>query len=361
MALLSDLADALSGAAAPRDLMLAVSYALQPVLPHEAFELLVSDSSGETLYRLGLHGYGPLWADPALVKGREWLAPEQLFGERHRVFISDVGREAGGQRGLPDLIRVRGEPSPLRSLVGVKLKMVEREVGYLLLGSIRPLGFRPLDLGLLESVGAILAPRVDALVLSWRYQVLLGQFDILRHVPMHLSRTAELLALTPVLGEGTRLFAKQAEAVLTIREVEFAVRLKDESRFVAVKPGFSTPLTELPPQPLDRSPLAPVVRGEISHLVSTRGEAKEPATLLAVPLRAGGRIFGAMSLSNPGHTPFSRTDLAVAQALADLIAPHLDLARRSGGTSSATPPPGLRRPGYRVRRPGEPGKGGSEE
>jgi GAF domain-containing protein len=321
-------ADALAGAGAPRDLMLAVSYALQEAIPHDSFELIVPDQGMESWYRMGLHGHGPLWADPALVRGPEWLVPESLFGESFRLFLPDT--IAPGIPRVPELVTVRGEELPPRSLIGVKLRVVERAVGYLLLGSALPGGFTEDQLILLDRLGALLAPRVDGFILAWQYTVLRGQFDLIRHLPMHLSRTAELLALTPVLGEGTRLFLQQAQALLPVHQLEFAVRLSEEGRVAIVRPGFSTPMADLPQESIEGSGVGAVVRGESPYMLTTQEDKDGAMTVLVVPLRAGGRIFGAMAVTGRGPSPFTRTDMAVARALADLIGPHLDLARRVG-------------------------------
>jgi hypothetical protein len=56
-----------------------------------------------------------------------------------------------------------------------------------------------------------------------------------------------------------------------------------------------------------------------------------------------------MAMTAQGSAVFSRTDMALAQMLADLVAPHLDLARRAGGQA---PPfvPGWKRPTFRPER-----------
>jgi hypothetical protein len=53
-----------------------------------------------------------------------------------------------------------------------------------------------------------------------------------------------------------------------------------------------------------------------------------------------------MAMTARGTEPFSRTDMALAQQLADLAAPHLDLARRAGGLGGSFVP-GWRRSGVR--------------
>lgn len=340
-------ADAIGGAGTPRDLMLALSFALQPILPHDAYEILVPDSAGEHHYRLALHGYGPLWGDPALSFPTSVLDPAHLLGEREGLIVSDASLSDATP--MPELVTVRGPEEPPRSVIGVRLKVVERLTGYLLLGSAGPAMYREEDLALLDRVGALLAPRVDGIVLAWQHSILKSQLDVLRHVPMRLSKVAELLATTPLLGEGTKLFVEQASALLPVTALEFAVRLTDEHRVAVVKPGVKTPLADLPQEPIEGTGVAQVVRGEVPFLLTTQGDGLEPMAVLVVPLRTAGRIFGAMALMARGQATFSRTDMALAQQLADLAAPHLDLARRAAGPP---PPfiPGWKRPTLRPER-----------
>jgi GAF domain-containing protein len=327
------LSDAISGAGTPRDLMLAVSFSLQATLPHDSYDLLIPDAAGEQYYRIGLHGHGALWGDPALTIPRPDLDAERIFGDSGGVVFDDATLNDATR--LPQLITVRGAEEPPRSVVGVRLRVVERAVGFLLLGNNGPGFYRQEDLRLLDRVGALLAPRVESMVLAWQYSVLRSQFDLIRHVPMHLARVAELLASTPFLGEGCRLFVQQAAILLPTSQLEFAVRLNDENRVAVVKSGCPTPLADLPQEPIDGTGVAAVVRGEVPYLLTAHEDHGKQVAVLVVPLRSGGRIFGAMAMTAQGSFPFSRTDMALAQQLADLAAPHLDLARRSAGS----PPP----------------------
>lgn len=327
------LADAISGAGTPRDLMLAISFALQATLPHDCYDLLIPDAAGEQFYRIGLHGHGAIWGDPSLTIPKTEFDLERLFGERSGIVIDDATLSEDVR--LPQLITVRGEEAPPRSLIAVRLRVVERAVGYLLLGNSGPAFYRPEDLQLLDRVGSLLAPRVESQVLAWQYGVLRSQFDLIRHVPMHLARVAELLASTPFLGEGCRLFVQQAALILPMTQLEFAVRTHDENRVAVVKSGCPTPLADLPQEPIEGTGVAAVVRGEVPYLLTSQESEGKPVAVLVVPIRSGGRVFGAMAMTAQGNFPFSRTDMALAQQLADLAAPHLDLARRSAGS----PPP----------------------
>ena len=341
------LADAISGAGTPRDLMLALSFAMQPILPHDAYELLIPDSAGDQYYRLGLHGHGVLWGEPELVVTRDVLDPIRLIGEGVGRMIADT--EASEETRIPVLVTVRGEEVASRSLIAVPLRVVERRVGFLILGSSGPDFYHDDDLALLDRVGGLLATRVDSLVLSWQYSVLKSQFDVLRHIPMHLARVAELLAGTPFLGEGSKRFVELAGGVLPLVALEFAIRLADEQRVAVVRPGSTTALADLPQEPIEGTGVAQVVRGEVPFLLTTQEEDTGMISVLVVPLRTGGRILGAMAMTAQGSGVFSRTDMALAQMLADLVAPHLDLARRAGGQA---PPfvPGWKRPTFRPER-----------
>jgi len=348
--LVASLADAIGGAGTPRDLMLALSFSLQHVIPHDAYELLIPDSAGEQYYRLGLHGHGALWGDPGLVRPRAELDPAALFGEQNSILVADAAQAP--DLALPVLVTVRGAETPPRSLIGVRLRVVERATGYLLLGAAGPGLYQDEDLALLDRIGALLAPRVESLVLAWQYSVLRSQFDLLRHVPMHLARVAELLATTPFLGEGSRIFVQQAGALLPLGALEFAVRLSDAQRIAVVRPGVTTALADLPQEPIEGTGVAQVVRGEIPYLLETDHEDSGPVSVLVVPLRCSGKVIGAMALTVAGEGAFSRTDMALAQQLADLAAPHLDLARRSGPLV-APYIPGWKRPSFRPEREAE--------
>jgi GAF domain-containing protein len=340
--LIAALGDALIGAGTPRDFTLALSFALQPLIPHDAIELLVPDSGGEQTYRLGAHGFGPLWADPALVLPVSRLDLNRLFEDSSVVRVRNTASDPRGPLSviLPPTSAETREDG--RSLIGVKLRVLERTVGYLMVGSPGPDFYQPDDVMLLEQVGALIAPRVDSLVLLWQQQVLRGNLSVLRHVPMHLSKIAEVLATTPLLGEGTRIFARQAEMLLPLEQLEFAIRLGDESRVAIVRPGDTMPLSDRPQTPIAGTPTGRVLRGELPYLLAEQMLGQHPVSVLVVPLRAAGLVIGAMAMTSSGHEPLTRTDMAVAQQLADLIAPHFEILRR---TAAASPPfiPGWKR------------------
>jgi len=327
-ALLAGLGQASTGAGTPRDFLLAVSYTLQALLPHDIIELLVPDATGERHYRLGSHGFGPLWVDPALVVEGDSFDPVALFQDRGSILIADT-RGTSLERWA-----LRGGADEPRSVIAVKLRVLERTVGYLVLGSLGEDFYEPEDLDLLDHVGALVTARVDAFVLLWHQQVLRTNLGLLRSLPVQLGKMGDTLATTPLLGEGTRLFARQLGGLLPAKRVEFALRLGDEARVAIVEPGDATPLADLPQAPIAGTLVGDVIRGTSPYVLTDQELGSGPESVIVVPLRAGGSVFGAMALTGALEV-FTRGDVPLAQQLADLIAPHFDTLRRSG----AVPPP----------------------
>lgn len=324
--MLTALGQASSGAGTPRDFVLALSFAVQQLLPHDAIEILIPDATSEQTYRLSGHGLGPLWSDPQLVLPRSGCDVERIFEEAGVVRVRNTESDARGP--FPHVL---GElpTGGARSLIGVRLRVLEKTVGFLMVSSPGPDFYQAEDVILLDHVGALIAARVESFVLGWQHQVLKSHLAVLRHVPMHLSQIAETLAAVPLLGEGSRQFARLAGQLLPLGHVEFAIRLGDEHRVAIVKPGDVTALPDRPQTPLAATPAARVIRGEIPYLLTETPSPTGPVSALVVPLRCGGQVFGALAMTSNAAESLTRTDMAVAQQLADLIAPHFEILRRS--------------------------------
>ncbi len=109
--------------------------------------------------------------------------------------------------------------------------------------------------------------------------------------------------------------------------------------------GELRPVTELPVTSAAGSDLGRVVRGEQPSALATGRPGGEVTGALIVPLRVAGRITGALILHAAGPDGFSRPDAALAQQIADVLAPHVELGRRPHGPGPAVPvPPSIRRP-----------------
>ena len=152
-----------------------------------------------------------------------------------------------------------------------------------------------------------------------------------------MAGVATLLATCSEAGEATRRIRDLAARVLPFDEMRYALRLSEGDRVVLIEPGERRPLPDLPLVPVAGTALGQVLTGESSSSFTVAdGEAR-----LVVPLRVAGRLHGALVLSARQPAQLRETHLRVAQQLADVVAPHLELLRRA----ALLPPPFL--PGWK--------------
>ncbi|HEU4700564.1 MAG TPA: GAF domain-containing protein [Gemmatimonadales bacterium] len=327
-AVVEALGPALTESKTPRDFAQALFAVLRRAIPHDRAELLVGGGAGagDQWYRVGEHGGGPLWSDPALVVMREDVDVAALFGDESMLVVADTRRDPRWA-GWPDGTRA------LRSAVGARLVQSERTVGYLVLGSAGAGLYGAPDAALLARVAALVAARVENFQLSAQMQLLRTHLGTLRNVPAHLARLAETLAVTPDPREALRRCVTEAMAALPFDRLRFAVRLADAARepargparerLVLLDPADPRPLAELPADELGGTALEQVAHGGLPNALLAR----DPESELVVPLRVHGETIGALSLAATGGTPYTRADLALAQQLADAVAPHVALLR----------------------------------
>ena len=351
--LLDTLGAAMRDATTPRQLTQLLGAALEHVLPHDAIELLVPDEAAEQHYRLSGHVHGHLWSHPAMVVSRAQFDPGRLFDGSDELLVSDGASDrrapVWGFRHQLD------EEAEIRSVIGVRLRGTGGSgIGYLMLGNVGPEFYWEEDADLLVRVGAVVAPRLESVVLAWELDVLQSHLGVLRSVPAHLGRIAEILATTAHLSVATRLVAQEAAAVLPFTQCEFAIRLGREEEVVVFEPGETRPLSQLPGMRYTGTELGRVLDGELGNAFAEarrKGNdpvhgATQPTAALVVPLRVGGRVFGTMTLLATGGQSFTRADVSLAQQLADVLAPHLELLRQG-----ALPTRPSAQPWRRVTRP----------
>lgn len=309
----------------PRDFALALRTTLAPFLAADRLEILVPGTSPEQWYRLSDHPGGPLWSDPELIVSRSRLDVPGLFGVNDSVLLADIGPHATVM------------PEPVRAVVGVWLTTGGRTTGALLAGSAEPGRYGEGDVRLLAEIAGLVGIRIESFVAAGNLQVVRSHLATLRAVPSHLGRLAEMLSTTADSAEATRRFAAEAMGLLSFERLHFALQLTEEDRVAIVAPGEARALPDLPLTPVAGTGLGRVVRGELANLL-VRAEQR---TDLIVGLRVGGRVIGAMVLTGDA-TRFGRGDVETAQQLADMVAPHLELLRR---TAMAPPPmmPGWKR------------------
>ncbi len=341
-ALLDAVALAGAHAGTPQLYVAELGRALEPLLPHDHLELLVADRDGARSYRLGEHAGGALWADPSLAIGREHLDLEALFGERDTVLIPDTYHETRWPRGYFTVDEPAG--AELRSVVGARVRGPGGLTAYLLAGSVGAAElYDEADAALLGRVGGLIAAQVSVLVTGPAAAPAApppaeptGQ----RMGQPTLLDAAELLATGVEFAETTRRVADLAARLLPFDEMRFALRLSEGDRVVLLEPGESRPLPDLPLIPVAGTTLAAVLQGEIPHsFLLVQGEAR-----LIVPLRVAGRVHGALVLTAKHPGILRELHVRPAQQLADVIACHLELLRRT----ALMPPPYL--PGWKKVR-----------
>lgn len=315
--------------------------ALEPALPHDHLELLVGDRDGARMYRLGEHAGGPLWVDPSLVIGREDLDLAALFGDHDTIVVADTYHEALWPRGYFTVEEPAG--AEVRSAVGAKVRGPRGLTGYLLAGGIGADLYAEADAELLKRVAGLIAAQVELLVSA------ATPVPVAPPIPPppapeaeqpRLLDAAELLATGAEFAETTRRVADLAARLLPFDAMTFAIRLSEGDRVVLLEPGERRPLPDLPLIPVAGTTLAAVLAGEIpSSFVLVQGEAR-----LIVPLRVAGRVHGGLVLTAKHPAILREAHIRPAQQLADVIACHLELLRRT----ALLPPPYL--PGWKKVR-----------
>jgi hypothetical protein len=332
--LLDDVARASAEGGIPQRFAEALSHALDPLIPHDRLELILSGPGGGRHYRLGEHLGGPLWADPSLVLDSTSLDLASLAEPHGIVLLGDAGRDARWPRGYFTVADPAG--AELRAVVGARAIGPTRLTTYLLLGSVGPDLYDEADATLLGRVAALIASHT-ALLVEHAARERETPAEPAPGPASRLLEISEVLALGGEPNEATRRVAELAGRFLPFDELHFALRLSEGDRVVLLDPGERRPLPDLASVPVAGTALGQVLQGELPHLFAlAQGEAR-----LIVPLRVAGRVHGALVLTAAPPAVLNRAHVEPAQQLADVIAPHLELLRRA----AMLPPPF--RPGWK--------------
>ena len=338
-ALVDALAFLSAHAGSPQLYVAELGRALEPLLPHDHLELLVSDAEGTRVYRLGEHAGGPLWADPSLAIGREDLDPAALFRDHDVVILPDTYQDGRWPRGYFTVEEPTG--AEVRSVVGARVQGPHGLAAFLLAGSVSADLYDEADGALLARVAGLIAAQVSVLVDAASPAPKPGAPtpDSTPPAPS-LFDAVELLATGAEFAETTRRVADLAARLIPFDEMRFAIRLSEGDRVVLLEPGERRSLPDLPLIPVAGTTLAAVLQGQLpSSFALVEGEAR-----LVVPLRVAGRIHGALVLTAKHPALLREVHVPPAQQLADVIAGHLELLRRA----ALLPPPYL--PGWKKVR-----------
>jgi hypothetical protein len=323
--------------ASPQLYVAELGRALQPLLPHDLLDVLVADSAGRRLYRLGEHAGGPLWTDPSLVLDRELLDVEALFAGGATLVVGDTYHAAGWPRGYFTVEEPAG--AELRSIVAARVRGPHGLSAFLVTGSVSAEHYAEEDAALLARVAGLISAQVAVLVSAASPAAPVNGEGGPPDRPTFLD-AAEMLATGTEFAATTRRVADLAARLLPFDQLRFAIRLSEGDRVVLLEPGEPRPLPDLPLIPVAGTALASVLQGETPHsFLVVDGEAR-----LIVPLRVAGRVHGALVLTAKYPAILREVHLRPAQQLADVVACHLELLRRT----ALLPPPYL--PGWKKVR-----------
>jgi hypothetical protein len=304
----------------PQLYLVELGRALEPVLPHDTLELLLADTDATRAYRMGEHTGGALWSDPSLVIAREHLDLPALFGRHETILIADTYQNARWPRGYFTVEEPAG--AEVRAVVGTRIRLPRSGTAYLLAGGVGADLYTEADAELLRRVGGLIAAQVAVVVGA---AAPAASPAAPAEARPSLLEAAELLATGTEFADTTRRVADLASRVLPFDDIRFAIRLSEGDRVVLLEPGERRPLPDLPLIPVAGTTLASVLQGEIpSSFQVVEGEAR-----LLVPLRVAGRVHGALVLTARPPAILREVHIHPAQQLADIVAAHLELLRRT--------------------------------
>jgi GAF domain-containing protein len=334
--LLETVARANRDASTPQRFIATLSHGLAALLPHEHIELLLPDKTRGGYFRLGEHAGGALWGDPSLIIDAEHLNIADIFGARSRLLVADTYEDGRWPRGFLTASEPAG--ADIRALVGARLNLRGKTSAYLLVGSIGSDLYGEDDLELLVLLAGLITPQIAGFIPTEQPPSQVPAEPAAPKpsaapaaAPEHeayaelLSRVAGLLATTADWSVVTQLVASEAISVLPCDKLTFVLRVTGGERVVVLDPGERRPLSSLPLISVTGTALARVLQGSLPCAF----EQHDAETRLSVPLRVAGRIHGALTFS--AMTPKNLTERHVVpiQHLADVVAAHLELLRRT--------------------------------
>jgi len=309
------------------DFLRMLSGVLQAVIPHDAVEVVVPGARPNT------------WAALGGASRARWSAVGRA--DTTTDAVSGLDRLGAGEGVLVlDDLQQRGATWPgshpeghrVRSLVGVELPLAGGERAWWFLGAAGQGRFRGEDVDTMRRVAPVLALKVQGLRDGLAAEVGQAQLSAQGAAAPRAARLSALLAATEHWGEAARQFERDVTEAFGYGGVRFALRL-GEDQVVTLRPGDVGPVRDRSREPLEVSPLAPVIRDEAPFLV--HGDAGEH---VAVPLRVAGRVSGALECRD-GRPGAAGHPVAAIQQLADVIAPHLELLRRASLPPTGSPSP----------------------
>ncbi len=327
-ALPEHLARASCEAADGPDLVRRASGILYPLLPHDRLEILIagpaegswSPLSGQLPRRRWSPSGGAI--DPL-------AALTSRFDTELTLLVDDLTAAAPDAEWSAD--PAGGSQLPVRGVVGSRLVVAGRTVGFLILGSVARDAYRPDDEELVAAAASFLAPRTMTFLHDGEREERRVEAAMTTLPPLSMVRAASALAQTAHLGAALHGFMDELRATVPHDAVAIHLRWGDDE-IVAIDPASLRPLADLPALSLETFPGAPVLRSDREWMARSVNGGEE----ILVPLRVAGRPVGTLGIRSAGFAD-PREAAAAAQPFADLLAPHLELLRRGAAPALIRP------------------------
>ncbi len=316
------------------ELVTRLSAAVQDLLPHDHLEIVLHRPEGgmddwefvgreKPARRWGKDPPGQRTTTAATPRGLE--AIQERMGDAGTVIVPDLAAD----RALHWPFRQDGTDGPRpHAMLVARLPGRGATTGFLYLGSAATDLYRPADEVLLRGIAPVVAVHAADLRAQTEVEALRRTVTALEGPGSALARAARLLAATSNFSSATQSIAALLRVLTGSQTCRFILRM-GTTEAVALEPGESRPLLDLPLIPIEGTPFAAVLLGEAPFLLRPGVEDEQ----LILPLRVGGKPFGVMVLSGPAGGRLAAVTLT-AQQVADIVAPHLELVRREAGAEA---------------------------
>lgn len=316
------------------ELVTRLSAAVQDLLPHDHLEIILRRPEGGTddWEFVGREKPPRRWGkEPAGQRAASGVTPRGVEEVQERI-------GAAGTLIVPDLAMDRAIHWPFRqegtdgprphAVLIAHLPGRGATTGFIYLGSAATDLYRPADELLLRSIAPVVAVHAACLRAQAEVEVLRRTVSALEGPGSAIARAVRLLAATSNFSSATQSIAALLRVLTGSQSCRFILRM-GATEAVAVDPGDSRPLLDLPLIPIEGAPFANVLLGEVPFLLRPGIDDEQ----LILPLRIGGRTFGVMVLTGPAGGRLAAVTLT-AQQVADIVAPHLELVRREAGAEA---------------------------
>ncbi|MEZ4455246.1 MAG: GAF domain-containing protein [Gemmatimonadales bacterium] len=306
------------------ELVRRLSGLLHPHVPHDRLEIITFSNGSRAAIPLSGQGSRRRWGAPSSTWGDVSKLLLEFAAEGPTAVIANLAAEAPG-------LSLPGAPhGRVGSVLGGKMMLGGDLLGLVIVGHAAHGLYRDRDEAALADAARAIAPRVAAFRYEAEAQALRGQLEVLQAPSLPILRAAESLAATAHLGEALHRVGAELKELLPHDSLAFQLRLGDDE-LVEFSADSLRPLADLPLTPLAEAPTRAVFEAGRAWTLIHRHETEG----LAVALRVAGRVIGAL-IVQARHFEAPRDAAAVALQFASVLAPHLELLRRSG-TASRTP------------------------